>query len=121
MDIYAKIVHKPNAMRTNHENESENSSIKPLKSSSVAVAVEADEKRADSPAKIIAAGRGKLAEQILELAYSKGIKVREDANLAELLAKLELDTPIPSEAIVAVAEILAKVYEANEAASRPNE
>ena len=34
-------------------------------------------------------------------------------DLAELLATLDLDTPIPSEAIVAVAEILARVYEAN--------
>ncbi|HUY68475.1 MAG TPA: flagellar protein FhlB, partial [Alphaproteobacteria bacterium] len=42
-----------------------------------------------------------------------GVKVREDADLAELLVKLDLDTPIPSEAIIAVAEILAKVYEAN--------
>jgi type III secretion system FlhB-like substrate exporter len=29
------------------------------------------------------------------------------------LATLDLDTPIPSEVIVPVAEILAKVYEAN--------
>ena len=47
------------------------------------------------------------------MAFDKGVKVREDADLAELLVKLELDTPIPSEAILAVAEILAKVYEAN--------
>ncbi|MDP9128226.1 MAG: EscU/YscU/HrcU family type III secretion system export apparatus switch protein, partial [Pseudomonadota bacterium] len=56
---------------------------------------------------------GKLAEQILQIAFQKGVKVREDADLAELLVKLDLDTPIPSEAIVAVAEILARVYEAN--------
>jgi len=49
----------------------------------------------------------------LAMAFEKGVKVREDADLAELLAKLDLDTPIPSEAIIAVAEILAKVYEAN--------
>ncbi|MFA4993694.1 MAG: EscU/YscU/HrcU family type III secretion system export apparatus switch protein [Bdellovibrionales bacterium] len=67
----------------------------------------------DSLPKVIASGYGKLAEQILEMAFEKGIKVREDADLAELLATLDLDTPIPSEAIVAVAEILAKVYEAN--------
>jgi flagellar biosynthesis protein len=67
----------------------------------------------DSLPKVIASGYGKLAEQILEMAFDKGIKVREDADLAELLATLDLDTPIPSEAIVAVAEILAKVYEAN--------
>lgn len=80
----------------------------------VAVAVQGDQKNPELPAKIIAAGRGKVAEQILEMAFAKGLKVREDADLAELLAKLELDTPIPSEAVVAVAEILAKVYEANE-------
>jgi flagellar biosynthesis protein len=67
----------------------------------------------DSLPKVIASGYGKLAEQILQMAFDKGIKVREDADLAELLATLSLDTPIPSEVIVAVAEILAKVYEAN--------
>ena len=90
--------------------------IKPLSGRPVAVAIQGDQQHPESPAKIIASGRGILAEQILEMAFAKGIKVREDADLAELLAKLDLDTPIPSEAIVAVAEILAKVYEANEAA-----
>jgi flagellar biosynthesis protein len=79
----------------------------------LAVAIEGKNGDGDSPSKIIASGRGKLAEQILDMAFAKGIKVREDADLAELLVKLDLDTPIPSEAIVAVAEILAKVYEAN--------
>jgi len=67
----------------------------------------------DSGPKIIASGYGKLAEQILEMALKKGIKVRTDADLAQLLATLSLDTPIPSEAILAVAEILSRVYEAN--------
>jgi flagellar biosynthesis protein len=93
------------------------SPVKPISGHSVAVALKGDEENLDAPAKIVAAGRGKLAEQILELAFEKGIHVREDADLAELLAQLELDTPIPSEAIVAVAEILAKVYEANAAAA----
>jgi flagellar biosynthesis protein len=79
----------------------------------VAVAIKGENANPDSQPKIIASGRGKLAEQILEIAFAMGIKVREDADLAELLAKLDIDTPIPSEAIVAVAEILAKVYEAN--------
>lgn len=91
------------------------SPISPLKSQRrpVAVAIKDEASGPDSLPKIIASGRGKLAEQILELAFAKGVKVREDADLAELLVKLDLDTPIPSEAIVAVAEILAKVYEAN--------
>jgi len=74
----------------------------------------------DAPAQIVASGRGKLAQEIVEIAFSHGIKVREDAPLAQLLAELDLDTPIPTEAIVAVAEILAKVYEAN-AVSMPSQ
>lgn len=87
--------------------------LKPVHGRSVAVAIEGKTGNSDSPSKIIASGRGKLAEEILALAFSKGVKVREDADLAEMLVKLDLDTPIPSEAILAVAEILAKVYEAN--------
>ncbi len=62
---------------------------------------------------LLASGRGALAEQILTIAFAAGIKVRQDADLAELLSSLDLDTPIPPEAVVAVAEILEKVFEAN--------
>jgi flagellar biosynthesis protein len=62
---------------------------------------------------ITAAGRGKIAEQILRIAYENGIKVRTDADLAEILAKIELESPIPSEAFMAVAEVLSYVYRAN--------
>lgn len=62
---------------------------------------------------LVASGRGFIAEQILTIAFAKGIKVREDADLAELLTTLDLDTPIPPTAIMAVAEILTKVYEVN--------
>ena len=62
---------------------------------------------------ITAAGRGKLAEQILQLALENGVKVRSDADLAEILAKIELESPIPSEAFMAVAEVLSYVYRAN--------
>ena len=63
--------------------------------------------------KIVAAGYGKLAEQILDLAFKNGVKVREDKELAQMLAAITLESDIPSEALVAVAEILAYVYKAN--------
>ena len=66
---------------------------------------------------ITAAGRGKIAEKILELAYENGIDVREDAVLTEMLATIEIDSPIPSEAFMAVAEILSYVYKAS---GKPN-
>lgn len=62
---------------------------------------------------VVAAGYGKLAEQILDLAFKNGVKVREDRALAEILAAIELDSEIPSEVLVAVAEILAYVYKLN--------
>jgi len=76
----------------------------------VAAAIQNDGKTSELP-KIVAAGRGKWAEQILDLAFANGLKVREDPALAEMLASIELDSPIPTEAIMAVAEILAYVYE----------
>ncbi len=63
--------------------------------------------------KVVAAGYGKLAEEIVRLAFENGIKVREDKDLAQMLAAIELDSDIPSEALVAIAEILAYVYKAN--------
>ena len=63
--------------------------------------------------RVLAGGRGSVAEQILEIAFANGVKVREDADLAELLSAIELDDEIPSEAFAAVAEILIYVYRAN--------
>lgn len=77
-----------------------------------AVAITAGDSKGEAP-RITAAGRGKIAEQILQLAFANGIKVREDAPLAEMLTKIELDSPIPSEAFLAVAEVLSYVYKAN--------
>lgn len=98
-------------------------SFTPVKGSNlgnVAVAIQANESDPEGPARIVAAGRGKIAQEIIDIAYTHNILVREDCALAELLAQLELDTPIPSEAIIAVAEILAKVYEANNAMAFPS-
>ena len=60
---------------------------------------------------MVATGRGNVAEQILEIAFAKGVPVREDPDLVELLAAVELETEIPVDAIAAVAEILRYVYQ----------
>jgi flagellar biosynthesis protein len=100
-------------MEENQDPPSPYAPLKPSGKRPVAVAVRGNAEKPESLPQITASGRGKLAEEIPALAFARGVKVREDSDLAELLAKLDLDTPIPSEAIVAVAEILAKVYEAN--------
>lgn len=88
------------------------SNIRKIPKRQTAVAITAGETGTELP-RITAAGRGKLAEQILQLAFENGINVREDSALAEMLAGIELDSPVPSEAFFAVAEILSYVYRAN--------
>lgn len=63
--------------------------------------------------RVIAVGSGELARRIVALALEHGVKVREDADLAEVMASLEIDAPIPVEVLGTVAEILAYVYRAN--------
>ena len=80
----------------------------------VAVALEDDPARRGAP-RVTAKGRGAFAEQILEIAFAHGVKVRSDADLAEILSAVELDSEIPLEALAAVAEILSYVYRAQAA------
>ncbi len=81
----------------------------------IAVALGHDRDGAALP-RVIASGHGAVARQILEIAFARGIKVREDADLAEVLAAVEVDSEIPLAAFAAVAEILSYVYRAQEAA-----
>jgi flagellar biosynthesis protein len=78
-----------------------------------AVALRYEPVNESSAPKVVASGRGWIAEQILAAAFAHGIRVREDADLAEILAAVDLDEDIPVEAFIAVAEILRYVYAAN--------
>lgn len=61
---------------------------------------------------VTATGRGAVAEQILAIAFDQGVPVREDADLASVLAALDIDSPIPLGALSTVAGILTYVYRA---------
>jgi len=63
-----------------------------------------------SLAKVTASGKGEVAEQILQLAFACGVKVRADSDLAQILSEIEVDCPIPLEAFAAVSEILTYLY-----------
>jgi flagellar biosynthesis protein len=84
----------------------------------VPIAVALDAKSRDGAARpksprVVATGRGPVAEQILAIAFEKGVPVRGDSDLAQILAAVELDAEIPIDALAAVAEILSYVYRAN--------
>ncbi|RJQ24037.1 MAG: flagellar biosynthesis protein FlhB [Nitrospiraceae bacterium] len=59
---------------------------------------------------LIAKGRGKVAEKIIEAAKAHGIPIHEDGELVEFLSMLDLYREIPPELYRAVAEILAFIY-----------
>jgi len=59
----------------------------------------------ESP-KIIATGKGLLAEKIIEKAKEAEIPIHEDSKLAGTLSKLEIGDMIPPALYEAVAEIL---------------
>ena len=71
----------------------------------------------DSAPKVTAKGQGKVAENIIALALAHGVPVKDDPDLVEVLASLDISQEIPAEIYVAVAELLAFVYGAN--AKRP--
>ena len=77
-----------------------------------AVALKYDEKKDRAP-RIIARGRGEIAEKIVAIAKANNVPLYEDKNLAQILEALDLETEIPPELYRAVAEVLAFIYRLN--------
>jgi flagellar biosynthesis protein len=79
----------------------------------LAAALKYDAKKDAAPV-LTAKGRGAIAEKIISIARKKGILIKEDPNLVQILSKLEIDEQIPPVLYKAVAELLAFVYSVNE-------
>lgn len=60
----------------------------------------------DIAPKILATGKGKVAEKIIETAKEADVAVHEDSKLADTLSKLDIGEYIPPELYEVVAEIL---------------
>ncbi|OGW07207.1 MAG: flagellar biosynthesis protein FlhB [Nitrospinae bacterium RIFCSPLOWO2_01_FULL_39_10] len=67
----------------------------------------------DRAPKVTAKGWGVVAEKILEVARKHNIPIKEDPDLIQILAKLDIDKEIPPSLYKVVAEILAFVYSVN--------
>jgi flagellar biosynthesis protein len=67
-------------------------------------------KSGDKAPKVVAQGRGLIAEEIIARAREHGIYVHESKELVALLMKVELDKHIPPALYRAVAELLAWLY-----------
>ncbi len=64
----------------------------------------------DAAPRVVAKGRGVLAEKIIEEARKNGIPLVEDRLLFEILYQLELGSEIPVEIYEPVAKILTFIY-----------
>jgi flagellar biosynthesis protein len=64
----------------------------------------------DAAPKVIAKGRGLIADEIIARARQNDIFVHESAELVALLMQVDLDAHIPPQLYVAVAELLAWLY-----------
>jgi flagellar biosynthesis protein len=80
-----------------------------LKRKKKAVALHYDQSKQNAP-KIVAKGEEKIAQTIIRLAKENNVPIKEDADLVELLSKIEIDKEIPPALYKAVAEVFSFLY-----------
>ncbi len=76
---------------------------------SEAIALSYDSTNQSSP-KVVAKGKGIVAENIIEKAKENNVPIQEDASLVQLLSQLQINESIPENLYQAVAEVFAFVY-----------
>ena len=84
-----------------------------FKKNQKAVALGYDEKKDNAP-KVLASGKGLIAEKIIEIARDNNIPMHRNADLVEILSLLEIDESIPIEVYSVVAKIFTYIYEQNQ-------
>ncbi|MDD5211585.1 MAG: EscU/YscU/HrcU family type III secretion system export apparatus switch protein [Sulfuricurvum sp.] len=75
-----------------------------------AVALRYNQDKENSP-RVVATGKGTTAENIIKIAQLHNLPIQEDADLVELLSKVELDKEIPEKLYLAVAEVFRFLYD----------
>jgi flagellar biosynthesis protein len=69
----------------------------------------------DGAPRVVAKGRGVVADSIIEKARASGVYVHESRELLALLMQIDLDSHIPPQLYIAVAELLAWLYHLEDA------
>ncbi|HJV31963.1 MAG TPA: EscU/YscU/HrcU family type III secretion system export apparatus switch protein [Bacillales bacterium] len=73
----------------------------------------------DAP-RVVAKGKGKVAENIIERAKENQVPIKEDPSLMNLLSDLKLNESIPEELYKVVAEVFAFIYKADNLVKQKN-
>lgn len=74
-----------------------------------AVALRYNKEKEDAP-KVLAKGEGEAAKNIIKIAQLHKLPIKKDADLIELLSKVEIDKEVPQELYKAVAELFSYIY-----------
>jgi len=69
--------------------------------------------------RVVAKGRGQVAQAIIERARDAGVYVHESPELVALLMQVDMDERIPPQLYLAVAELLAWLYRVEAGESLP--
>lgn len=64
----------------------------------------------DLAPRVVAKGQGLIAEEIIARAKAAGIYVHESRELVSLLMQVDLDSRIPPQLYISIAELLAWIY-----------
>jgi len=81
-----------------------------MKKEQKAVALQYDAQINNAPT-VIAKGKGRLAEKIIEMAEQKKIHIHHDESLANILLQLDILEEIPSELYQIIAQVFMFIYE----------
>lgn len=65
----------------------------------------------DNAPKLVAKGKAQTANNIIKIAKENNIPIKQDADLIELLSKLDIEKEIPESMYKAVAEIFSFIYD----------
>ena len=84
-----------------------------------AVALKYDMQQDVAP-RVVAKGRGHVAEHILETAQKSSVPVYRNKTLVNMLMALEIDREIPPELYKAIAEVMAYVYKLDKKKGQAN-
>ncbi|MDF3883758.1 EscU/YscU/HrcU family type III secretion system export apparatus switch protein [Cupriavidus basilensis] len=95
-----------NTYSSSNSNSNSNSDGNPQRGAAIALSYAAD----DSAPRVVAKGYGVVAESIIARARESGVYVHDSPALVSLLMQVDLDSHIPPQLYVAVAELLAWLY-----------
>ena len=74
-----------------------------------AAALRYDTSKENAP-RVLAKGEGEVANNIIKIAQLNNLPIQKDADLVELLSKIEIDKEVPEALYKAVAEVFSFIY-----------